>query len=177
MTDSDLRAFLDNFRADIKAQLADVTNKNLAAFETLKRTLDLHERHIARLWKQVRGSDPPTNEPASNPATTERPPLDEIAAEAHKLSSQNDLELSALESRMIVGFEKLNVDIAAVRGINEHQTKAMGLNQKGHVGLFTREGVKSVATIIAAITGLVTATGYAYAVAHGRPPLPTQVSP
>jgi hypothetical protein len=162
----EIRAILGEFREDIKTQLVEISNTNLAAFQSVQTTLGLHDKHIRRLWKQVRGSDPPENGNTDAKGNEADPPLDEIALEAHKLSSQHDLDLPALEARVLTGFANVEQRLAKVQGINENQTKAMGIKEDGGVSFFSH--AKSAAIVIAALTGLVTAGAEACAVSTGK---------
>lgn len=189
--DPGLKDLLNDFEKRISERLTANANKSLEHHQAHAQRLDTLTRNVSALWRKVNGSDPPP--PNVNPSMA--PPgkgLDD------KLSS-HDLDIAGIHGNLIavdskVGEVKTEVgevksevgevksELGAVRGelesvrqINQKQSEKMGIGKTGSEWLFSPEGLKSVGTLVAALTGLVTAIGTFYALMTGR--LPTPVSP
>ncbi len=100
----------------IDDRLTEHTNINLRAHAEHRAAIGKLRRNMISLWRTVRGSDPPPdNDPSDSPLTAPPVPLDELARQGDAKASQADLELDALEARVIV----IEQDTAAIKAKTE----------------------------------------------------------
>jgi len=172
--------------AEIKSLIVDSNQKNETLITEMgagiHKRLDLHQGWLKSLWRKVHGSDPPpANINGSVSVIPSSPPLDEQveaayekASETLQMASSHDLDIHGIKSQLVVlqqGQEKL-------QGMNSKQNERQGVDAEGISYLFkTRDGRKFVLSLIAAVTGLLTAGGTIYAVATGKMILAPEAKP
>jgi hypothetical protein len=177
----------DEFGA-VKDRIAQNADDSLKHHEQTRKDVAQIRGHVIALWRKVNGSDPPS--PAQKldeegRVVEETPfghrkkkeetlavtvPLDELAEAGFAKASALDLEVAALRAETMTGFVKLDTQIKGVMSLNKVQSDYAGIGKKGRAYLFSREGIKATATLIAAVTGLVAALGTCYAIARPSPP-------
>ncbi len=186
----ELSSKVDQRFENVEASIKDRADKSLEQHEETRLEFRQMRGHIAKLWRKVNGSDPPPPTQKKGPdgrvieespfRSSDRPegededgevPLDELAKEGFRMASNADMEIAALRSETMTEFARVAKKIDKIAAVNKEQSDYAGIGKKGRKYLFSREGIKATATLIAAVTGLVAAIGTCYALV--RQPSPT----
>lgn len=172
--DSELKKYLD-------AKFQEVSENSSRNHEQTRQEVGAIRRSVWVLWNQVFGSDPPPPAPGQDPSHVlalkpEDKDLLSTPKEAkplrHKVSN-HDLDIASLQSMVITVNQKMDDTFDELK----KQSKEMAVGKKGRDYLFTKQGAKDVSTILAGLTGFITACGTLYAIMTGRLPLPSNPVP
>lgn len=126
--------------------------------------------HVRALWKRVDGREPRSGPdgallplPKKDPRA-ESESIPPIPIEEHV--SGHDLGLAAIDGRLIVvesTLKSVNSHVTKTHDMQTAQTKAMGIGLSFFKYLGSKEGLRAVATVIAALAGLLAAVNTTYA--------------
>lgn len=179
--DPELKQFLES-------KFKEVSDNSTKNHETTRQELGAVRRTSWLLWRHAFGSDPPKPGPGEDPShhltlkpedeELLKPHLERIKAKpgveaiGQKISA-HELDIAGLHGMVISMDAKMNDAMTELR----EQSKQMSIGRKGRDYLFSRQGLKDVATLIAGATGLLTALGTTYALVTGRLPLPITTPP
>lgn len=181
--DADLKTYLD-------AKFKEVNDTSVKNHELTRREMGALRRAVWVLWKKVFGSDPPPPGPGEDPShSLQLKPEDEALLQRHpkrldkplehKISS-HDMDIAGLHGTVLAvdgKVDKLETGLLSMQEELKKQSKEMALGRKGKDYLFSKQGMKDVATLMAGFTGLVTAVGTSFALLTGRLPMPNTPTP
>jgi hypothetical protein len=179
----------DSFRAHLTHQ----SHVNAEEHRLINKQLNGVVETVDTLWRQVNGSDPPPPKgaPHLNGAVVIEP-LDERVDQTRGKVSEHELTIASHQGRLIAMDSEIKETkdmLMKVLHLQERQTQAMGIQEREKKTILTelgrtiywmvreKEGQKFAASMLAAITGLVTACGTTYALLTGRLPMPTSPAP
>lgn len=182
-----------------------ITDRSLEHYQNTSRRLDKYGSNLRKLWKKVNGTDSDPPDPSIPPtangdASYHKPGLDELAARAHDMASEHDLDIPAMEAKVLVvdgkienvkgHVAKVDEKVDGLIELQKKQMSAQGMRPEDDERSATRrifdlfiwfvkekEGQKFALAAFAAITSLVTAVGTTYALMTGRLPLPNPKQP
>jgi len=161
--------------ADSMGKLTEAVNslKNLTVSnheEVRKRLLNTDD-HIRTLYKKVDGKDLPPGPNGSLPpvASKRDPRVDEevitpIPLERHV--SNHDTDLEAVEGRLIVlesKTDRIASHVTKTHDMQTAQTKAMGIGLSFFKYLASKDGIRAIGVVIAALAALLAAFNTSYA--------------
>lgn len=185
-----------------RGMMKEHADQNFRSHESTRRQVVHMTRMTATLWKDVRGSDPPPLPPAPGDDTSfseaakeiwpqppgARParPLDDLTEDVATVvdkTSSHDNDIAGVQGRLLTVEAQTGEVLKLVK---EQMGKKDGPETRSLLtrlvdGLLwsfrEREGQRYTLTLIAGITGLITALGTTYAIATGRLPMPTSPPP
>jgi len=139
--------------------------------------------HIRALWKRVDGTEPPRGpngslppislpkkrDPRAEPEDGDGETISEEVTTPIPLDehvSNHDMNIAALESRVIIldrKFDRVAAHVAKTHHMTEKQSKAMGIDLSFFKYLASKDGIKGIGVIVAAVAAIIAAlnTGYA----------------
>lgn len=199
---AELKADLDKDLISVKTTVTQQADRTIASQENTRQQVVHLTKMTYSLWRNVRGSDPPPPPPTAEEVSFQEAakdplrqtgsqktikPLDDLTEEVEKTGkkvSTHDGDIAGIHGQLLV-MKNSQAELLAL------QKEQMGKKDKGadRRSVFARiadsmiwvvkerEGQKFAATMIAGLTGLITALGTSYALMTGRLPIPTAIPP
>ena len=184
----------------LKSNIKEGTDRTLAAHEGTRRHVVRLTKMVGEVWKEVYGSKPPPPPPGkdaelsfalSDEDDTRTTKTGEEEPEKPRMFeqvSEHDSTLEGLHAQIIVTDGRTAKVEETVGELLKLQKEQMGKknpdDERGVLrrlvdgmlwGIKEREGQKFLLTMVASITGLITALGTTYALMTGRLPMPNSV--
>lgn len=191
---------MSDFRG-LQRQMKEDTTRTLSAHETTRRHVMHMSTMTAELWKEVFGNKPPPPPPdrdseLSFVVTVDPDPPPEVTKATGKHGRMRDrvdtqdATLDAVHGRLLALHSRQDEQDASLAELLKLQKEQMGKKDPNdHRSILARvlngiawavkerEGQKFLLTLIAGISGLITAIGTTYAILTGRLPIPTPTPP
>lgn len=199
-----LDGFKAEIHQDLKGLRANMTenaDRSLQAHESTRRHVARLATMVKKMWTKVYGSDPPPpagddedlsfsmTEPTTKPGAKTNASLQTAAVKLERHVSEHDATLDGMSGRLITLSSNQNQLAEQVKLLIGLQKEQMGRRDEDERPLLQRlfdglgwiarerDGRRFALTLIAAVSGLVTAFGTSYAIMTGRLPSPTSPVP